>query len=189
MILAHPHTLNTAWQVQRPPQICKKEVPGHVVPDVVAEDEAEDATGETSDETISNPLVHPAGNNAGSLLPALLPETSRTGPCLFKLWELIPREAAQTVIDLLDSEVGEQRPGTEPVPLCLREIGSTIYQYRPTGESADGLVPGIFAVLPITGIALIRYHDGTVNERAREKIQAGLETRGGSGLPYYESDR
>ena len=27
MILAHPHVLNTAWQTQRPPQSCKKEVP------------------------------------------------------------------------------------------------------------------------------------------------------------------
>ena len=148
------------------------------MPDVAAEDEAEAATGETSDETITHSLVHFAGNDAGLLLPALpLAETARTGPCLFKLWELIPREAAQTVIDVLDSEVGESRPGTERLPLCLRVIGSTIYQYRPTGESAEGLVPGIFAVLPITGIALIRYDDGTVNERAKKKMLAGQEAR------------
>ncbi len=189
MILAHPRVLNAAWQMQRPPQSCKKEVPGHDSSDVAAEDEAEGATGRIGEETITHPLVHLAGNNAASLLPVLPPETLRTGPCLFKLWELIPREGAQTVIDLLDSEVGEQQPDAEPLPLCLREIGSTIYQYRPTGESADGLVPGIFAVLPITGIALIRYHDGSVNERAREKIQAGLEARGDHAVPYYESDR
>ena len=111
------------------------------------------------------------------------------GPCLFKLWELIPKEAAQTAIDILDSEVGEQRPGAELLPLCLREIGSTIYQYRPTGEPAEGLVPGIFAALPFTGFALIRYHDGTVNERAREKILAGREAHGSHALPVYETDR
>ena len=79
------------------------------------------------------------------------PNSPQAGPCLFKLWELIPREAAQTVIDVVDVEAGNQGFGTSALPLCLREIGSTIYQYRPTGESADGLVPGIFAVLPITG--------------------------------------
>ena len=79
------------------------------------------------------------------------------------------------MIEVSADEAGEHDPGTEPLPLCLREIGSTIYQYRPTGESADGLVPGLFAALPITGFALIRYHDGSVNDRAREKILAGLE--------------
>ena len=105
------------------------------------------------------------------------------------MWELIPREAAQTSIDILDSEVGELPPDAELLSLCLREIGSTIYQYRPTGESADGLVPGIFAVLPITGFALIRYQDGSVNERAKEKILAGLETHGSHAIPVYETDR
>ena len=105
------------------------------------------------------------------------------------MWELIPREAAQTAIDILDSEVGELPPGAELLPLCLREIGSTIYQYRPTGESADGLVPGIFAVLPITGFALMRFQDGSVNERAKEKILAGLEAHGSHAIPVYETDR
>src|SRR5205814_6528364 len=75
------------------------------------------------------------------------------------------------------------------LPLCLREIGSTIYQYRPTGESADGLAPGLFAALPITGFALIRFQDGSVNERAKEKILAGLEKREGHALPFYEADQ
>jgi hypothetical protein len=117
------------------------------------------------------------------LLPALLSGFPQSGPCLFKLWELIPREAAQTVIDVLDGEVGEYPPDTELLPLCLREIGSTIYQYRPTGESTDGLVPGIFAILPITGFALIRSQDGSVNDRAKEKIHAGLEAHGSHALP------
>jgi hypothetical protein len=108
---------------------------------------------------------------------------------LFKLWELIPVEAAQTVIEVVESEAGTHHAGAAALPLCLRQIGSTIYQYHPTGESADGLVPGIFAVLPITGFALIRFEDGSVNERAKEKIMAGLETHGSHAIPVYETDR
>jgi len=186
MILAHPLVLNTAWQEQRPPQSCKKEVPGH---DAASDDEAGGTTGETGEESINRPLLHLIGKGTTSLLPVAQPELPQTGPCLFKLWELIPREAAQTAIDILDSEVGELSPGAELLPLCLREIGSTIYQYRPTGESADGLGPGIFAVLPITGFALIRYQDGSVNERAKEKIVAGLEAHGSHAIPVYETDR
>ena len=189
MILAHPRVINTAWQTQRPPEVCKKAIPSHDIAITADDDEAEDATGEADKEMIFNPLVRPVGTSTGSLLPDLPSGSPQTGPCLFKLWELIPREAAQTVIDLLDSEVGEYPPGTELLPLCLREIGSTIYQYRPTGELADGLVPGIFAILPITGFALIRYHDGSVNNRAKEKIHAGLEAHGGHALPFYETDR
>jgi hypothetical protein len=189
MILAHPLVLNTAWQTQRPPQSCKKEIPGHDAANAASDDEAGGTTGETGEESISRPLQHLIGNGTATLIPVAQPESHRTGPCLFKLWELIPREAAQTAIDILDSEVGELLPGAELLPLCLREIGSTIYQYRPTGESADGLVPGIFAVLPITGFALVRYQDGSVNERAKEKILAGLEAHGSHAIPVYETDR
>ncbi len=190
MILAHPLVINTAWQTQRPPETCKKEVPGHDTAFAANDDKAEGTTGETGEETITRPLAYRIGTSTESLLPVELPEDSpRTGPCLFKLWELIPKEAAQTVVDVADGEAGEQHADAEPFPLCLREIGSTIYQYRPTGESADGLVPGIFAALPITGFALIRYHDGSVNERAKQKILAGLEAHGSHALPVYETDR
>ena len=56
------------------------------------------------------------------------------GPCLFKTWGLIPAEAAKVVL----TTEGEQ-------PLCLRAIGSTVYQYRPTGEACEGLEPWLFA--------------------------------------------
>jgi hypothetical protein len=65
---------------------------------------------------------------------------------------------------------------------CLRKVGSTIYQYRPTGESAEGLQPGLFAALPITGFALIQYDDGSVNESAKAKLQQ-------ADLNYYETDK
>jgi hypothetical protein len=94
------------------------------------------------------------------------------------VWELIPLEAAQSVIEVS----GE-------CPLCLRTIGSTTYSYRPTGESEDGLAPGLFAALPITGFALIQFDDGSVNEKAKQKFLAGLEAHGSRALPFYESER
>jgi len=84
---------------------------------------------------------------------------------------VIPQEAATEVLEL----EGER-------PFCLRKVGSTIYQYRPTGESAEGLQPGLFAALPITGFALIQYEDGTVNESAKDKLQH-------AGLNFYETDK
>ncbi len=189
MILAHPHVLNMQWQEQRPPLDCKKAVPGHDAALAASDDEVEGATSEAEEEMSLSAFAYRAGDHAGAPLPALPLEALRTGPCLFKLWELIPREAAQTVIDVAEEEAGERHPGTAPLPLCLREIGSTIYQYRPTGESADGLVPGLFAALPITGFALIRYHDGSVDDRAKAKILAGLEAHESHALPFYETDR
>ena len=170
MILAHPLVINTAWQEQRPPESCKKEIPGHDIGITKGDDEAVNAMDESEREMIAGPHLQDIDNGMESLLPLVQPNSPQAGPCLFKLWDLIPREAAQTVIDAVDVEAGNQGFGTSALPLCLREIGSTIYQYRPTGESADGLLPGIFAVLPITGIALIRFQDGSVNERAKEKI-------------------
>ncbi len=185
----NPNLDNMQWHEQRPPLDCKKAVPGHDAALAASDDEVEGATSEAEEELSLSAFVHRAGDNAGTLLPALPLESLRTGPCLFKLWELIPQEAAKMVIDVAEEEAGERHPGTEPLPLCLREIGSTIYQYRPTGESADGLVPGLFAALPLTGFALIRYHDSSVNDQAKEKILAGLEAHESHALPFYETDR
>lgn len=97
--------------------------------------------------------------------------SQQQGPCLFKVWEVIPQDAVTEVLEL----EGER-------PFCLRKVGSTIYQYLPTGESAAGLQPGLFAALPITGFALVQYDDGTVNESAKSKLlQAGLN--------FYETDK
>jgi hypothetical protein len=188
MILAHPHVLNTRWQEQRPPQSCKKSVPGHDVP-AASHGVKENARDESGEGRISSLALTGAAAGRELISLAVSPEIPHMGPCLFKVWELIPREAAQTVIEAADDAVGEQHSGTESLPLCLREIGSTIYQYRPTGESAEGLVPGLFAALPITGFALIRFQDGSVNEQAKAKILAGLEAREEHALPFYETDR
>jgi hypothetical protein len=189
MILAHPHVLNTRWQEQRPPLTCQKSVPGHDRPGTAQYDEAKDVRSKADHGTNAHLLEQNAGSSSEPLPLAVTSETPQTGPCLFKLWELIPREAAQRVIEASEEETGEQHAGAGALPLCLRQIGSTIYQYRPTGESADGLAPGLFAALPITGFALIRDNDGSVNERAKEKILAGLETHERHALPFYETDQ
>jgi len=209
MILAHPKVINTLWQEERPPQECHKGIPGHdgkpPVEDAEDEDEwgeardgesaddewEEEDDGESADDhwesvyeragerTRAIAAAHPALPTTVSL-PAPLPSSpSHTGPCLFKVWELIPPEAAQTVITI----------DGEDAPLCLREIGSTTYQYRPTGEKADGLTPGLFAALPITGFALTQFADGSVNEKARQKILTGMESHQGQAIPFYESER
>jgi hypothetical protein len=189
MILAHPHVLNTAWQEQRPPLTCQKRVPGHNHPATLQHDEAKDARSEAGAGTKTHLLEQNAGSSSEPLHLTVASETPQTGPCLFKVWELIPREAAQTVIEASEEEAGEQHAAAGAFPLCLRQIGSTIYQYRPTGESADSLAPGLFAALPITGFALIRDNDGSVNERARDKILAGMETHERHALPFYETDQ
>lgn len=202
MILAHPKALNTLWQEQCPPQECDKGVPGHdskslereenkaeypwdeEIEDWGEEEGAEDEQDYGEFERISQRIGEQT--RAIAFAHPDLPEhppvpasTSHCGPCLFKTWELIPEKAAETVISI----DGDNRP------LCLRKVGRTTYQYHPTGESADGLIPGLFAALPITGFALIRFADGTVNEKAKQKILAGLETNGTRAVPFYESDR
>lgn len=102
----------------------------------------------------------------------------QTGPCLFKCYDLLPVSVA-TLPPAPDDES----------PLCLREIGSTLYSYQPTGESAEGLTPGIFAILPITGFALIQYPDGRVNEQAKAKIVRAQTDHEAFALPSYETEK
>jgi len=179
MILVHPRARNLAWQTQTPPATCHKDIPGHVVAltgsaEQISADERED------------------DERASTRIPLLVEQehvhAPQAGPCLSKLWELMPQEAAQTVI--AERIPGGAETGHQSArPLCLRAIGSTVYQYHPTCESAAGLAPGIFAALPITGVALIRFADGSVNERARANVEAGLAAHGEQALPWYESDR
>lgn len=177
MILAHPRARNLAWQTQRSPETCAKGVPGHAH---IKEDSFEVETTEPDELPLAqNDVITHSSDRV------------HAGPCLFKLWELIPREVTQVVVAALDPEPPDGASRSNPAvnPLCLRSIGSTTYQYRPTGESTDGLAPGIFATLPITSFAFIRFADGSVNERAKAKVLAGLEAHGDTALPFYESDR
>ena len=81
MILAHPLVINTAWQEQRPPESCKKEVPGHHTSIVSSDDEAFGRMGESEREMIAGPHLQDDENNTESLLPLVLTNVPRTGPC------------------------------------------------------------------------------------------------------------
>lgn len=195
MILAHPFALNTEWQSQRPPRSCDKNIAGHTGnPGQDEENEGDEEWGEEEQDEDALGSVYDAASARSMIiahahapkLPAAVSTTMHSGPCLFKTWELIPQEAAQTVIALDEQQADAGAPS---LPFCLRAIGSTIYQYHPTSESSTGLIPGIFAVLPITGFALIRFVDSSVNEKARAKVMAGMETHGSQALPFYETDR
>jgi len=195
MILAHPSVLNTQWQSQRPPRACDKAITGHA--GTPGQDEENDGSDEwddgeqDEDEDVLGEVYEDASARSTAIaqayvptLPVAVSAAMHTGPCLFKMWELIPQEVVQTIIAL-----DEQHAETASLPLCLRAVGSTVYQYHPTGESPTGLVPGIFATLPITGFALIRFADGSVNEKARAKVVAGIESHDSQALPFYETDR
>jgi hypothetical protein len=97
--------------------------------------------------------------------------TPSEGPCLYKTYELIPEEAGENIT-----------PDGEDLVMCLRSFASTTYMYHPTGEDASGLAPGIFAILPLHGFALIKDSDGAVNKRAKMVLEE-------HEIPFYESDK
>ena len=177
MVMAHPSALNTLWHEQQPPLCCAKAIAGHALDSIEeAEDDEEEWDG---DPFVDDPDPQAIVSSPNADLEQDEGEQpAHSGPCLFKGWELIPLDAASLVL-----------PQEDGPPLCQRQIGSTLYSYRPTGESAEGLQPGIFATLPITGFALIQMEDGSVNEKARAKIVQGLELNQDLALPYYETDK
>jgi len=157
MLLAHPKAFIIGWHELIPPARCKKHQPWHdqqhydaIYPELVAAGESIDATG----------------------------DDERSGPCVFKLWEVIPSVDA--------CEVFEQ---DGDLPLCLRRIGSTTYDFRPTGEEVTTWAEGFILALPITGIALIQYADGSVNKKAQESLLAGVEQHGERAMPFFETDK
>jgi hypothetical protein len=148
MLLAHPKALPLNWQALQPPQVCLKHIPRHAL--------------SSYDRLLSDPQG----------------DQQRVGPCIFKLWELLPQESASAIFE---------QEGARP--LCLRQNGSTLYEYAPTGEVVTGWQTDFILSLPITGFALIQYADGSVNEKARHKAVQGMEMNGASALPFYETPR
>ncbi|MEO9030060.1 MAG: hypothetical protein ABI413_14725 [Ktedonobacteraceae bacterium] len=149
MLLAHPKAIPLNWREMRVPKECRKNLPRH--------------------DQRSHAQRGPDPNQ----------HTDRLGPsnlCLFKLWELLPRELAQAEIDLGDE-----------LPLCLRELGSTRYEYCPTGEQVEGWQCAFVLSVPITGFALIQDAEGQVNERAKRALNRAYEERGEQALPFYET--
>ena len=151
MLLAHPKAIIVPWQDLTPPDRCYKRLPRHALASYALQ--GLDAAAAQADE-------------------------ARMGPCIFKLWDVLPGDEAMEVFE----QEGER-------PLCLRKIGSTIYQYRPTGEEVKEWEQGFILGLPITGIALIQYADGTVNEKAKAKLLAGMAQNEEMALPFYETDK
>lgn len=154
MLLAHPKAIPCNWKNLQPPQLCRKHLAGHALVEGIPLDEGD------AQERVAE----------------------RVGPCIFKLWELIPQEAATAT-------KREQQPEDGTPPLCLRQNGSSIYEYHPTGEAVSGWQSGFILALPITGFALIQYADESVNEKAKAKVCQGLDINGGSALPFYETPR
>jgi hypothetical protein len=118
----------------------------------------------------------PGGGQALAVLERERPtpiDGTGAGPCLFKTYNLMPIEA---------SDGKTPRLVVNGHTYYRREIASTAYLYAPSGEPSNGLIPGVFAALPITGFALIRRADGSVNEQAEAKLQR-------AGLPYYSSEK
>jgi hypothetical protein len=129
------------------------------------------------DQAFSNMIYSTNARNSEEERKALF-EQGRQGMCVFKLWDVLPREEAIEVFE---------RDGDHP--LCVRRIGSTTYEYYPTGEQVKTWEPGFILGLPITNIALIQFENGSVHERAKEKLLKGLEVNQGSALPFYETDK
>jgi hypothetical protein len=171
MILAHPRALETRWLDQAPPLRCLKGVPGHAGPVALS----------------------PGPDLAGRLLPDV--REAQTGPCLFKTWELIPTHAAQAltdpltgtpIVDPVTHEIQRKRFMLGGRSWYTRHIGSVAYLYPPTGESDAGLEPGIFGAFPITGFALVKRADGTVDGRAQARLERLRQT---TDMPYFHADR
>jgi hypothetical protein len=148
MLLAHRSAIPMNWQDLLPPDRCKKHIQWH------------DLASYT--ESSQDPHADP----------------HRRGPCLFKLWELIPEAQANAVTPM---------PGQRP--LCLRLVGSTMYPYQPTGEQVKAWSEGFVLCLPITGFSLIQDADGNVNSQAKEKLLSAQAQQGDLGLPFYEVPR
>ena len=173
MILVHPAARNTLWHEQQPPHECAKRMPSHALDrEAQAQTQAPLSPSSSPSPALSSPLDDADPAPIPIPLGWRRPEP-HLGPCLFKTFELIPQEAS--------ADAGQPTEIAERI-WYARRIGSTTYFYEPSGESAEGLEPGVFAALPITGFALIQHPDGSVNEPVRDKLEA-------AGLPYFTSDR
>lgn len=145
MWLAHSKAIPLNWQELSPPDRCKKVLDRH---------------------DLAWYTAHQADYRM---------DLDRVGPCIFKLWDLIPFDQAETVIE---------QPGGRP--LCMRRIGSTLYPYWPTDETISGWAEAFLLATPLTGFSLIQDADGNVNTQAKEKLLEAMSIQGPMHLPMYE---
>jgi hypothetical protein len=162
MLLAHPRAIIENWREMEPPQRCCKNQAYH--------------SKLFYDLALSNQEASSSSEDAAVLYERYKNE-QRLGPCISKLWDILPKDEAIETFE---------RPGD--LPLCLRRIGSTTYHYAPTGEPVTGWKPGFILGLPISNIALIQYADGSVNERAKKKLVKGQEENREHAIPFYETE-
>lgn len=166
MLLAHPRAIIGNWRELEPPERCRK---------------SEEYHSKHFYEYVVYDRLYGQGSFSEQEKTALYERyknEQRLGPCVSKLWDILPKDEAIEIFE---------RPGE--LPLCLRRIGSTTYTYTPTGEKVTAWQPGFFLGLPITKIALVQFSDGSVNEKAREKLVAGREQNGSAALDFYATDR
>lgn len=148
MLLAHPRAIPLNWQELVPPDRCQKHLARH---------------------DLAWYTAHQMDHRD---------DLERCGPCIFKLWDLIPTEQAESLTAL---------PGARAV--CVRCIGSTIYDYRPTDEKVSAWEEAFVLALPLTGFTLIQDAEGNVNDRAKEKLLEAMSIQGPMSLPMYETPR
>ncbi len=146
MWLAHSKAIPLNWQDLSPPDLCKKVLDRHDLAWYTAR-QADYRT-----------------------------DLDRVGPCIFKLWDLIPADQAETIT---------AQPGGRP--LCMRRIGSTVYPYWPTEEAVSGWAEAFLLAKPLTGFSLVHDKDGNVNMQAKEKLLEAMSIQGPMHLPMYET--
>jgi hypothetical protein len=191
MVLVHPRAFNDAWMDMSLATECKKSLDGHSQTEVLIADQEEDLFA-SAEGTLLRPeqrRTRQARRAIAQQVTAVTAravagstgdgdaEPTREGPCLFKTYDLTPRDHGELALSAVDA----RGSGLPPRDVYARTIGSTTYTYTPTDEDPSDLAPGIFGVFPISGFALIRNEDGSVNPGAREKLAAG-------NWDFYESD-
>jgi len=195
LILAHPLVRDAAWAQHTPPWTCRKAIPGHDRPRAAV---------------FPAPLPFPTLMSAPALPAPTQSEADDFDdieePCLFKLWELLPVSAGGYALDPTtgaprrDPLTGALQRQTYRIgarTFYTRRVGETTYPFAPSEElpataPAQGLLPGVFGMFPITGFALITLPDGSVNvdaERALAHLWAAANAQApGAGLPWYHTD-
>jgi hypothetical protein len=190
MILVHPKCRLTTWEQLRKPLQCDKHLAGHDCRQL-EEETLESWLARAQRPAGARPLALPEGNVVeaervmvdGQEMPSASMRTAvavrdpleaeqAEGPCLYKAYELVPAEAGQPVPGLTRGDLVAHS----------RSFAATSYLYYPSGEEAAGLEPGIFAVLPLHGFAIVKDAEGNVDARKEEKARR-------SGFEWYAADK
>lgn len=165
--LIHPKAYVKNWEDLSAPGYCPKNKDKHVT-------KAKVLTGKvsTSFEEVPDPyklLTVDALIKEGGLMMANIPARTyahaEEGPCLGKLYDLIPRTASASVLEF----VGQA---------CDYKLASgRVFQYFPTDEQAV-YIPGVFASLPLQTFEMVKEADGSIPEsvekyKLREKSKRG----------------